>query len=199
MDTGVTDGNPLAPLPVGAHYVHLLDAARALLDEIATSGAPDEVSELAAHDIMRAAKTLAPYKLPTALAPGGNQRDLLGSGYPGFAPCRITELSDSHACGHVTFSRMHVGGWGAVHGGLVSALFDDVLGWLATTAARRIRTAYLHVDYRSVTPIDVRLTVDSRVDRIDDRKVYLSAELRHEDAVCAEAHALFVKLRADHA
>ena len=58
------------------------------------------------------------------------------------------------------FSRFHVGGNYAVHGGVLPLLFDSMFGMVIHAAGRPIsRTAFLHVDYRNVTPIDTPLTV----------------------------------------
>jgi len=52
-----------------------------------------------------------------------------------------------------------VGGNYAVHGGVLPLLFDSVFGMVIHAAGRPIsRTAFLHVDYRKVTPIDTPLT-----------------------------------------
>jgi len=97
--------------------------------------------------------------------------------------------------GTVTFGRWFMGGGMAAHGGAVTLMFDEALGNLAGLAAGGMtRTAYLKVDYRALTPIDVELTTHVWVERIEGRKLYLRGELRHGDVVCAEAEGLFLKL-----
>jgi acyl-coenzyme A thioesterase PaaI-like protein len=91
-----------------------------------------------------------------------------------------------------------MGGGMAVHGGVVSLVFDEVLGILASVQAEAItRTAYLHTDYRALTPIDVELDVVARIERVDGRKILVRGEVRHGDVVCAEADALFLRLRPE--
>jgi acyl-CoA thioesterase FadM len=63
--------------------------------------------------------------------------------------------------------------------------------------AVQAHTAYLHVDYRSITPIGPELHVHAWIDRIEGRKRFLSATLKHGDVRCAEASGLFVALRDD--
>lgn len=105
---------------------------------------------------------------------------------------------DDRVEGTVTFGQFFVGGGGAVHGGAIALLFDEVVGVLATSsAAGWTRTAYLHVDYRALTPIDTELTVSAWLVREEGRKRYLRGELRRGDTVCAEAEGLFVVLRPD--
>ena len=57
------------------------------------------------------------------------------------------------------------------------------------------RTAYLHVNYRSVTPLGRALHAEARLDRLDGRKRFLSASLRDGELICADAEGLFVELR----
>ena len=47
------------------------------------------------------------------------------------------------------FSRFHVGGNNAVHGGVIPLFYDWHFGMIVSAAGRPdSRTAYLHVDYR---------------------------------------------------
>ncbi|SKX74655.1 Uncharacterised protein [Mycobacteroides abscessus subsp. massiliense] len=62
------------------------------------------------------------------------------------------------------------------------------------TDLRKLRTAYLNINYRKVTPIEKELQFDCTLDRVEGRKVYLTSRLLDGDDVLAEADALFVKL-----
>ena len=94
------------------------------------------------------------------------------------------------------FRRFHLGRNGAVHGGCIAQLFDSLLGYTAFKLTRSLyqRTAFLHVDYRAIVPIETELQVDAGVDRVDGRKMFLTGRLLNGEAVLAEANALFVKL-----
>jgi acyl-coenzyme A thioesterase PaaI-like protein len=94
------------------------------------------------------------------------------------------------------FSRFYVGGNSAVHGGVLPLLFDQLCGMVVHAAGRPIsRTAFLHVDYRNVTPINTPLIVRGRVTRTEGRKAFISAELTDEDGkLLAESNALMVRL-----
>ena len=98
----------------------------------------------------------------------------------------------------VTFSRYHVGGNHAVHGGVLPLLFDSVFGMVIHAAGRPIsRTAFLHVDYRKVTPIDTELTARGRIREAEGRKAFVNAELHDGDGnLLAEAHGLMIRLLA---
>lgn len=108
---------------------------------------------------------------------------------------RIQSAGGGRVDGTVTFGRWFMGGGMAVHGGVVSMMFDEVLGILASVAAKTItRTAYLHTDFRALTPIDTELDVSAWIDRVEDRKIFVKGEVRHGDVVCAEGDALFLRL-----
>ncbi len=94
------------------------------------------------------------------------------------------------------FSRFHVGGNYAVHGGVLPLMFDSMFGMVIHATGRPIsRTAFLHVDYRNVTPIDVPLTVRGWLDRAEGRKAFVKAEMTDPDGtLLAEAHGLMVRL-----
>jgi acyl-coenzyme A thioesterase PaaI-like protein len=94
------------------------------------------------------------------------------------------------------FSRYYVGGNHAVHGGVLPLLFDWLYGMIVHAANRPIsRTAFLHVDYRKVTPIDAPLVVRGRIDSTEGRKAFVSGELTDDDGtLLAEGKGLMVRL-----
>lgn len=96
----------------------------------------------------------------------------------------------------VQFSRFHVGGNYAVHGGVLPMLFDSLFGMCIHAAGRPIsRTAFLHVDYRAVTPIDTPLQARGWIREAEGRKAFVNAELRDgEGKLLAEANGLMIML-----
>ena len=57
------------------------------------------------------------------------------------------------------------------------------------------RTAFLHVDYRKVTPIDTPLIARGWVGETEGRKAFVNAELRDpEENLLAEANGLMIRL-----
>jgi hypothetical protein len=121
------------------------------------------------------------------------------------APARGLPLVPPFVCDHVeelvrlsgrvTFSRYFLGGNAAAHGGSLPLLFDELCGRIAGVRdGRPCRTAYLKVDYRSITPIEAELQFDAWLERIEGRKVYVRGTLKDGDRLCAEADSLFVIL-----
>ncbi len=77
-------------------------------------------------------------------------------------------------------------------------MFDHVIGRLANDdEAVRVRTAYLHVNFRRVTPIGRELQLDVSLDRQEGRKIFATARLRDEDQLLADAEALYIVLRPE--
>ena len=84
----------------------------------------------------------------------------------------------------------------AAHGGSHTLLFDDLMGHVAGMVGGISRTAYLTINYRRITPIDVELHFDVRLDRVDGRKRFISARLYNPDGeVVADCTGLFLRLR----
>lgn len=107
----------------------------------------------------------------------------------------LEHVDDVTLRAHTVVGEYFMGLNGAMHGGVVSVLFDTAMGRLAMgTVSRTCRTAYLTTQYRSITPIGKRLELSATVDSVEGRKRFISAQLWHEDTLCAEADALFVEL-----
>ncbi|MGF9648834.1 PaaI family thioesterase [Pseudarthrobacter oxydans] len=105
-------------------------------------------------------------------------------------------LTESEVLADVTFCEFHHGSRGAVHGGAVALIFDEVLGQISVQGeSKRSRTASLTVDYRALTPMNLPLQLHGRLERRDGRKVFLKGTLRSGSQVLAEASALFVTLQ----
>lgn len=125
----------------------------------------------------------------------GRVAELPVRGHAMLPELQVTSRTKDRVEGTVRFGRWFMGGGMAVHGGAVSLLFDEVLGILASVAAGGItRTAYLHTDYRALTPIDTELEAAAWIDRVEGRKWFVRGEIRHGDVVCAEGEGLFLRL-----
>lgn len=183
------------PADVAARYGRMIDGLREFLDRVAAARPDDNSLAALEHDLARWSNRLAPMAVPELDQLFAHCRRLPGRGQT-MAPMLVVEQEDGQAMrGHVTFGRYFLGGNGAAHGGAVALLFDEILGRLANAGGRaRSRTAFLHVDYRSITPIERQLSVHGWFEREEGRKRILRAELRDGDTLCAEAEGLFVRL-----
>ena len=172
-------------------------AAMRRLHDLTVSTNPDwSMWAIAAEHVENACALLDGHQVPEGLAPAGRVIELPGLGHPLLPPWTVTE-SGPHGvtmAGH--FTRSHVGGNNAVHGGMIPLFYDWLFGMVVSTASiPPTRTGYLHVDYRNTTPIDKPLTAHGRITDIDGRKVFISATMTAADGMLlTEANGLMVRL-----
>src|ERR1700736_1625135 len=181
----------------GPDYGRFIDAVRALQDHARAVDAPDEVITRAAGLIDDVSALLAPYWADEWTSPSGRRMDLPDRGNVLQVPAGLEKTTDGHVHGTAHFRRFHLGRNGAVHGGAIAMLFDSLLGFTAAKLTRSPyqRTAFLHINYRQIVPIERDLQVDGGIERIDGRKIFVQGRLTDGDAVLADGEALFVRLR----
>jgi acyl-coenzyme A thioesterase PaaI-like protein len=182
-----------AEMPPG--YPAMVEALRVFQDALAGAVPPDDLVVTVTSDLTRLAAELGRHQVPDRQQLSGRLVALPGRGQAMAPALYVEELDPDHVRGHVTFGRFFVGGNGAAHGGAIALIFDEMMGRLANTERRPSRTAYLHVNYRSVTPLGQALHAEARLDRQEGRKRFLSASLRDGELICADAEGLFVELR----
>ena len=193
---GFPEYGPASPGPGFGRFV----AAMRRLQDLAVSADPgDDVWDDAADRAAALVEILGPFRADEGKAPAGRTPDLPGMGSLLVPPWTLTRYSPDGVEMTGYFSQFHVGGNHAVHGGVLPLLFDHMFGMISHAAGRPIsRTAFLHVDYRKITPIDAPLLVRGRVTRTEGRKAFVSAELVDAagpgDTLLAEANGLMVRL-----
>ena len=129
---------------------------------------------------------------------------VLGRSNPLAPPIRL-HLEDRVLVGEVRFGSAYEGPPGSVHGGILAAAFDEVLGATQAMSGRPGMTGTLTIRYRTPTPLHADLRFEAVLDRIEGRKLFCSARLLHGEVLCAEAQGIFIsvdfaalaKLRAD--
>jgi hypothetical protein len=187
-----------APAPRGgSEYAGLHLAHRRLSDAVAGAALPPEAATQITDRLDELTALLSAYRVPEPDRHDGWRPDLPGRGMPLLPPYYVDEERDSWLRGRVRFTRFYLGGNGAAHGGAHPLLFDDVLGRVMNHNQPGVaRTAYLKVNYRRVTPIDVELTFEVSRDRVEGRKRWGSGRLFDDTgAVLSDAEALFVQLQ----
>lgn len=181
---------------IGPNFGPFVEVMRELQDLAVSADAPDEVFAEARAQAERLAELLRPHEAPELQGPAGRAVELPGRGSLLMLPWRVVEAGPEGITSTGVFRRYHLGGNGAVHGGVLPLLFDDLFGTILHYSGRPIsRTAYLHVNYRKVTPLEQKLTVRGWVDRMEGRKTFVTAELRDEQGeLLADAEGLMVQL-----
>jgi len=185
------------PTAGGPHFGRLVDAMRSLQDTIVQISAPDDSVVRAAESIEELATSLQKWQVSEWARSAGRRPDLPGRGHPLLLPLLLDERTDSYLQGRVVFTPYYLGGNGAAHGGTLPLLFDEVLGLLANGAHPHLpsRTAYLTVNYRAITPVDVELRLEATVDRCEGRKTWATGRLYDGDRLVADSDGLWVRLR----
>ena len=93
----------------------------------------------------------------------------------------------------------HQGAPGLLHGGVLAAAFDEVLGalgWLLQTPAV---TARLETDFRQPIPVGSRVFMTAEIESQDGRKTWRRATARLADGTeLAEARGLFIQVPVEH-
>lgn len=172
-------------------------AALHRLQDLTVSTRPDSaVWAAAAEHIENAWALLDGHQVSEVDAVAGRVLSLPGLGHPLLPPWTLTSAGPDGVTMAGHFTQSHIGGNRAVHGGMIPLLYDWLFGMVVTSAEiRPTRTAYLHVDYRKVTPIEEPLTAHGHVSKTDGRKAFITATMTAVDGtVLTEANGLMVRL-----
>lgn len=158
----------------------------------------DDVARAARADEIRAEIEVL------ATVPGTSFLDrspVIGAINPLAVPMRVTGAVDEHGVptvtGDVTFGVAYEGPPGCVHGGIIAAYFDEVLGVAQSMTGNPGMTVNLSVDYVAPTPLGRPVTFRGTVTSVEGRKIRTSGSLHHGDVLCATATGLFVSMRPE--
>ena len=184
------------PTIAAAELGRFMNAMRRLQDIVVSTDPDDTVWSDTADLLEDVCARLERFKAPAGVAPVGRAANLPGNGHPLMPPWRVTEAVPDGVTMRGQFTRFHVGGNDAVHGGAIPLFYDWLFGMVVSIAGRPdSRTAYLHVDYRRVTPIDEPLVSQAWIDSIDGRKLFVRATMSDSEGnVLSEANGLMIKL-----
>jgi acyl-coenzyme A thioesterase PaaI-like protein len=187
-----------AAAELGTALRRLMDAAVLTnTDDDALFAAATEVDALAARlegvngELL---KDAMPWPEPDRMRRGDRAHNpVIGAANPLAPPMPVRVLEDGSVVSEITMRPIHEGPPGAVHGGWVASLLDQLLGIANTVANIGGMTAELTVRYRKATPYGVPLTISARTDSVDGRRIYASGEIVANGVVTAEATGLFMR------
>ena len=186
----------------------LADAIRFLIERMVATEAPPEVFAGVADDLRQIAQRFEPYgrvPLYTGYAEAATAGDatgpfdhspLLGLANPLAPPMRL-RVDDGKVVGTAVFGSAYEGPPGCVHGGMVAAAFDELLGFAQIVGGNPGMTGRLIVHYRSPTPLHTELRLAGAIDRVEGRKTFCTGTIHAGDRLCAEAEGLFVAMGAE--
>jgi len=87
---------------------------------------------------------------------------------------------------------------GRVHGGMVAAVFDDILGMAMARVRSPGFTGRLTVHYRAPVPMNQRIEFKAWAEAPSGRKLVVQSEARLDGRLLAEADALFILVDPGH-
>ncbi len=178
----------------------LAESVRRLLDAVVTTGAsPAELSAAAvAIDQVTASLAESVVRQDPAVEPDSYRAHMSlvgGLSHPA-APQLTMQLTPDGAIGDVVVGPVFQGGPGLVHGGIIALLIDHAMGYVANRSDRPAMTVQLTLRYHRPTPLGVPLTVTVSLDRVEGRKLHLSASITARGQVTVRADAIFLRLTA---
>lgn len=93
-----------------------------------------------------------------------------------------------------SFTAVHEGPPGYVHGGWIALAFDEVLGMTSIAAEHAGMTGKLTVRYRRPTPLFAPLLFEGRVDHLEGNRIVVHGTVSSKGKVTAEAEGLFITI-----
>ncbi len=118
---------------------------------------------------------------------------MVGMRNPVAPPLTVTCDAKGDARALVELGAAYEGPPGCVHGGIIAAILDQVLGTIPARIGRPGMTAYLNTTYRRPTALGAQHTVTGWVERVEGWKVLTRGEIRDpEGRVTVEGEGLFV-------
>jgi acyl-coenzyme A thioesterase PaaI-like protein len=184
------------------------EAVRTVIDLLTATSAPPEVLDQVSDQLSSVVSLLSGYRgdrsyegLAEASGLGRevaffDWSPLLGRANPLAPPIQV-EVQGRTIVGHVRFGSAYEGPPGCVHGGLIAAGFDEVLGLTQSLSGQAGMTGRLTVHYRRPTPLHTDLRFEGRLDGVSGRKVLTSCQLYAGEDMTAEATGLFVTIATE--
>ncbi len=192
---------------LGTSAARLADEMRRIIERLAVVRPPAEELQQAAEAAAAFADRLEGFPERTrsweVSEAGLLPRDFVafspvsGRSNPIAPPVNLSVVEDpdgTHIEGDVCFGPAYEGPPGHVHGGLIAAMFDELLGFAQQGPGF---TATLTIRYLRPTPLNRHLKLRAAVERVDGRKRTIRGSCEVDGTVLAEAEGLFIAPRSD--
>jgi acyl-coenzyme A thioesterase PaaI-like protein len=125
-------------------------------------------------------------------------RPVAGPANPTAVRCEPRWDDDGVAHADVWFGPAFEAAPGRVHGGMVAAVFDDILGMAMARVRSPGFTGRLTVHYRAPVPMNQRIEFRAWGEEPNGRKLVVHSEARLDGRLLAEAEALFILVDPAH-
>jgi acyl-coenzyme A thioesterase PaaI-like protein len=96
------------------------------------------------------------------------------------------------------FGAAYEGAPGLLHGGFLAAAIDELLGVATVLSGGPGMTRELTVRYLRPTPVDAELCFTARLDRVEGRKLFVSADVEADGVKTAKASGVFTAVGDHH-
>ena len=70
---------------------------------------------------------------------------------------------------------------GYIHGGIISALLDEVMVWAAKLMGKRVMSAELSVRFKKPVPVDKTITIEGKITDVKKRLLYGEACIYNDE------------------
>lgn len=104
----------------------------------------------------------------------------------------VVHREDDWVVGRCVLRSAHEGAPQRSHGGVVAAIFDDVMGFVLHLHQRFAFTGDLYVRYEAPTPLFVPVEFRARLAEEKGRKMFIEAAGRHGEVQFASARGTFI-------
>lgn len=194
--------------------VALNQSVRSLIQQTRISQADPDVLDAARDAIEKAEAILSPFAHTGSLAQAdltgvspNETKDheitdifpyspLVGPLNPIAPPITFTSI-DGVVHGRATWGAAYCGPPNHVHGGIIAAAFDELLGTVNMVNGVGAMTGTLTIRYRNPTPLHQEIRMEGHCKRIEGRKVFAEGTLWHGETLLAEADGVFIQFSED--
>jgi acyl-coenzyme A thioesterase PaaI-like protein len=158
--------------------------ARAIVAQIETTPRRDRLA------LMRGALDAGGFPTTTS-GSGFSDRAVAGGANPTSVDIEVTFEPDEVRAS-VVLRQAFEGAPGRAHGGIVAAAFDDVTGFVIGQVREPAFTGELTVRYVAPVPVNEPIEMRARLDSRERRKLFISAEARHNGEIIATCRAIYI-------
>jgi acyl-coenzyme A thioesterase PaaI-like protein len=122
---------------------------------------------------------------------------IMGTCNPLAPPVKATILSNGEITGTVWMGSAYQGPPGCVHGGVIAAIFDELLGLANFATMTPAMTGTLKIRYRKPTPLWKTLDVSAKVTEKGSKKNIAIGTISCDGELTAQAEGIFIALSPD--
>ena len=171
-----------------------LSSARAVVEQAVDLLAEDlHPGPFAQADLLGGLGKFSQTREPMELFP---YSPVVGMGNPVAPPVRFT-VAGGAVHGLARFGAQYCGPPNHVHGGVVAAVMDELLGAVNVVNDLGAMTGTLTIRYRRPTPLFEEIRMEGHTGEAEGRKVFARGKMWHGDELLAEAEGIFIRVGDD--